>query len=80
MKPLQQMAHLLAVNFETLIYIGMAWWSGRYLNENYPQNFSWTLVTYAFGLLLILRSWYLVFRSLIRHQKDDDRENKGTLD
>jgi hypothetical protein len=80
MKPVQQMGYLLAANFETLIYIVMAWWGARYLNEHYPKSFDWALVTYVLGLLLILRSWYLVFRSLIKAQKGQDTEKKESSD
>jgi len=76
MKAIHQMGHLLAANFETLLYIGAAWWAARYLNENYPRDFDWSVVTYVFGLILILRSWYLVFRSLMKAQKKPDGDNK----
>ncbi|HYX35048.1 MAG TPA: hypothetical protein VE954_18275 [Oligoflexus sp.] len=80
MKPIQQMGHLLAANFETLLYIGVAWWAARYLNENYPKGFDWAIVTYVLGLILILRSWYVVFRSLMSAQKAGATEKKEPSD
>ncbi len=80
MKPIHQMGHLLAANFETLIYIGMAFWAAGYFNEHYPQNWSWANVTYPLGLLLILRSWYGLFRSLMKSQKDNEKQKKESAD
>jgi hypothetical protein len=78
MKPLQQMGLLLAANFETLIYVIMAWWSARYLNEQFPRSFDWAIVTYVLGLLMILRSWYVLFRSLTKAQKGQNAEKKDS--
>jgi hypothetical protein len=78
MKAIHQMGHLLAANFETLIYIGMAWWAADYLNESYPRSWSWANVTYPLGLLLILRSWYVLFRSLMKAQKTDEQAKRDT--
>jgi hypothetical protein len=80
MKPIQQMGHLLAANFETLIYIGMAFWATGYLNEHYPKSWSWANVTYPLGLILILRSWYVLFRSLMKSQKADENQKKESSD
>jgi hypothetical protein len=80
MKPIQQMGHLLAANFETLLYIGAAWWAARYLNENYPKGFDWANVTYVLGLILILRSWYVVFHSLMKAQKASTTDKKESSD
>lgn len=83
MKVLQQMAQLMAVNVETLLVVGIGWWSARFFNLHYPMAYDWSLVTYSLALLIILRSWYLVFRSLFRaqraselEQKDNDHEKK----
>lgn len=80
MKPAQQMGLLLAANFETVIYVFMAWWAAGYLNEHYPQGFNWSLVTYVLGLLMILRSWYVVFRSLMKAQKSPVPDTKESKD
>lgn len=76
MKPLQQMSHVLAANFETVVYVFAAYQGTKYLNEHYPQSFPWTYVTYSLALLMILRSWYVVFRSLLRDQKRDEQKEK----
>jgi hypothetical protein len=80
MKPIHQMGHLLAANFETLIYIGMAFWATGYLNENYPKSWSWANVTYPLGLILIIRSWYVLFRSLMKSQKAGEKPTKEPTD
>jgi hypothetical protein len=80
MKPIHQMGHLLAANFETLIYIVMAFWATGYLNEHYAQSWSWANVTYPLGLLLILRSWYVLFRSLMKSQKEGEKPKKESMD
>jgi hypothetical protein len=80
MKAIHQMGHLLAANFETLIYIGMAWWASGYLNEIYPRSWSWSNVTYPLGLILILRSWYVLFRSLMKAQKAGETDKKESSD
>jgi len=80
MKPIHQMGHLLAANFETLVYIGMAFWATGYLNEHYPKSWSWANVTYPLGLLLILRSWYVLFRSLMKSQKEGEKPKKESAD
>ena len=76
MKSYRNFGLVLSANFETIAYIGLAWYLGRYLNEEYPRDFDWSKFTYVFGLLLIVRSWYVVFRVLIRSQKNlnDDKE------
>jgi hypothetical protein len=73
MKGFRAFGLVMAANFETIIYMGVAWWAGRWLNEQHPQDFDWSRVTYVFGLLLIARSWYVVFRLMIRSQRSSDQ-------
>jgi hypothetical protein len=80
MKPIHQMGHLLAVNFETLVYIGVAFWATGYLNEHYPQSWTWSNVTYPLALILIGRSWYVLFRSLMKAQKEGETPKKESSD
>ena len=74
MKGFRAFGLVMAANFEAIIYMALAWWAGRALNEAYPRNFDWSRVTYVFGLLLIARSWYVVFRLMIRSQQSSDQE------
>jgi hypothetical protein len=65
---------VVSANFETLAYIGASWYVGKYLNESYPRDFNWHSVTYLLGLLMIGRSWYVVFRFLIRSQQNSSQD------
>ena len=64
-------ALLMGANFESVAYLLAAWQVGDWLNENYPKDFNWSLVTYLLSLLLIARSWYVIFRVMIKSQKED---------
>ncbi len=68
----------MAANFETIVYMGLAWFFAGYLNTNYPQDYDWAKVTYVLGLILIARSWYVVFRVLIRSQQKLSHEAQAT--
>lgn len=78
MKNFQNFGLVLAANFETIVYMGLAWFMAGYLNENYPKDFDWAKVTYVLGLILIGRSWYVVFRVLIRSQKKLSQEEQAS--
>lgn len=62
-------ALLMGANFETILYLLAAWQVGIWLNENYPKDFDWSAVTYAIGLILMMRSWYVILRVIIKDQK-----------
>ncbi len=79
MKAYRNFGLVLSANFETICYIGLAWYLGSYLNEHYPRDFDWSKYTYVFGLLLIIRSWYVVFRVLIQSQKNQDVDKEAPL-
>lgn len=76
MKNFQNFGLVLAANFETIVYMGLGWFFAGYLNEHYPRDYDWAKVTYVFALLLIVRSWYVVFRVLIRSQKKLSQEDQ----
>lgn len=63
---------VMGANFETIAALVVAYYAADYLNENYPKGFNWSSVTYVLALLLILRSWYVMLRVLIRAQKTDE--------
>lgn len=69
MKQLHKFGLVMGVNFETIGALVVAYYGAEWLNEKYPKDFSWSSVTYALALLLILRSWYVMLRVLIRDQK-----------
>ena len=63
-------ALVMGANVETILYMVAGWQLGLWLNENYPKNFDWSAVTYGFALLLIIRSWYVILRIIIKQQKE----------
>lgn len=69
MKQLQKFGLVMGANFETIAALVVAYYAAEYLNEKYPKDFNWSAVTYVLALLLILRSWYVMLRVLIRDQK-----------
>lgn len=72
---------VLSANFETICYMGVGWYAADYLNTHYPRDYDWSKVTYVLALLLIVRSWYVVFRVLIRSQKNSsDHEDSAKHD
>ncbi len=75
-------ALLAGANFETVIYMIAAWQISKWLNENYKTNFDWALVCFLLALLLIARSWYAIFRILIRDQRKEsgDRNDADPKD
>ena len=74
MKQLHKFGLVMGVNFETIAAAVVAYYAADYLNENYPKNFNWSSVTYVLALLLIVRSWYVMLRTLIRDQKASEGE------
>ncbi|WP_132314449.1 hypothetical protein [Pseudobacteriovorax antillogorgiicola] len=71
-------ALVVGANFESITYIIAAWFAGDWLDENYPRDFTWSIVTYLLGLILIIRSWYVMFRIMIRAQNRDKNEGSGS--
>lgn len=69
-------ALLMGANFETVAYLLAAWQGGIWLNENYRQDFDWSIVTYILCLILIGRSWYVIFSVMIKSQKESEIDDK----
>ncbi len=80
MKQFQKFGLVMGANFEAIAALFMAYYSAEWLNERYPQDFNWSAVTYVLALLLILRSWYVMLRTLIRDQKASEGQVKSALD
>ena len=68
-------ALLAGANFESIVYMIAAWQGSKWLNENFDQGFDWTLVCFLLALLLVARSWYVMFRMLIKQQTTSNQEN-----
>ena len=64
--PQSLMKVVLAAKIEGIAMVFAAWWSGDYLNINYPKDFSWFLVTFAVAFLLISHTFYRVVRTYLR--------------
>jgi hypothetical protein len=55
-----------------------AWWAAQWLDNNYPQNFSWMLVTVGFATLVLVHSWYVIFKLILKtSQKDSSGSGSG---
>ena len=74
MKQLHKFGLVMGVNFETITAMVVAYYAADYLNDRYPKDFNWSSVTYVLALLLIIRSWYVMLRVLIRDQKASGSE------
>ena len=68
------LAMLLATQFQAIIFLGAAWYGAESLNEQYPQGFDWLFVTIPLSLILIVHSFYVVFRFIIKKEKKEKRE------
>jgi len=64
--PSSLMKVVLAAKIEGVAMVFAAWWSGDYLNKNYPASFSWYLVTFAAAFLIISHTFYRVIRTYLR--------------
>ena len=69
MKQLHKFGLVMGANFETVAAVVIAYYAAGYLNDKYPKDFNWSSVTYVLALLLIVRSWYVMLRVLVRDQK-----------
>jgi hypothetical protein len=68
------LAMLLATQFQAIIFLGAGWYGAESLNDQYPQDFDWLLVTIPLALLLIVHSFYVVFRFVIQKEKKEKAE------
>ena len=64
--PQSLMKVVLAAKIEGIAMIFAAWWCGDYLNINYPQTFSWYLITFGIGFFLISYTFIRVVRTYLR--------------
>ena len=80
MKQFNKFGLVMGANFETVAAMFAAFYGAKWLNAHYPKGFDWAAVTHVLGLLLIVRSWYVVLRILIRDQKasDDTSEKESS--
>ena len=58
--------YLIAGQFQAATLIIAAWFVGEWLNSNYPQDFSWYLVTVPVGVLGVAHTFYILIRYILR--------------
>ena len=71
------MALLLATQFQAIILLGAGWYGGNALNESYPASFDWLVATIPGSLILVAHSFYVVFKFLIKKDKEDKKAEKN---
>jgi len=74
-KSTRGMAFLLSVQIQAVIFLLTGWYLAGYLNETYPRSFDWLFVTIPSAILLIVHSFYVVFRFLIKKEKGEKKES-----
>jgi ABC-type molybdate transport system substrate-binding protein len=65
-------ALVMSANFEAIAVFISAWYLSQYLQEHYQISKRSESIIYVVALLLICRSWFAMFKQLIKHEK-----NKG---
>jgi len=64
MKNNQAMSYLIAANMEAVMLLLGAWQGGEWLNEKFPGTTNWYLITFSLAILIMIHSWYVIFRLL----------------
>jgi len=70
-KGFKAFALLMATNIETVSLLFGGWYLGRWLNSSYPMEFDWMIVCYAAVIAIVARSWYRLFRTILRIYRGD---------
>ncbi|MFW7378308.1 MAG: hypothetical protein ACOH5I_05845 [Oligoflexus sp.] len=61
---------------ETIVFMLAAKWGSDWLDSNYPQSFDWFPILSLLALILIVHSWYVIFRTLIREDQKSSQDTK----
>ena len=74
----QVLAYLMAVNMETVVLMLAGWWAAGWLNEHFHKDFNWMVVTFPIAALLVLHSWFVLFRTVLNTKSElpDDSMRK----
>ena len=75
MKMTKAFGYIIAANFEAVALLVGAWLVGDWLNENVAQNFSWMPITFGAAIVVLVHSWYVIFKTLMRMDREQ-RLNK----
>lgn len=70
-KGLRGFALLMAANIEAVSLIFGAWYVGQWLNKSYPGPFNWMIVCFGAVIIVIARSWYMMFKTILRIYRGD---------
>lgn len=65
-----------AAKLESIFAIMAAWWIGKALNESYPRDFSWNIVTFGFAFIVIIRSFYTIIVQFLKLQNSKKSSNQ----
>lgn len=55
---------------ETVVFMFAAKLGGDWLNNSFPKSFNWFGVTSLLALIMIVHSWYVILRILVRDEKN----------
>lgn len=68
----------IAAQFQALGILALAWLGGEWLNERYPKNFNWYLVTFLIAIVTIAQTFYVILRHFMQaEQREADRASKS---
>ncbi len=65
-KDMRIASYLIAANFEVVVLIIGAWEIAIWLDNNYPVSFDWKLLTMPLAVIIIIKSWYVLFKEIIK--------------
>lgn len=66
---IKQLGILLALNGEAVGMTIAGYLAGQWLNEKYPKDFSWTLLTMLLALACVVYTWTVVLKKLFREDE-----------
>jgi len=68
-------SYLISAQVQAVTLILMAFWVGDWLNERYPKDFNWYLVTFAVAVISIFQTFYVVIRATLKIGKEAEKKN-----
>lgn len=69
-------SYLIAAQFQAIGLLLISWWAGEWLNEKYPKDFSWYVVTIPIGVVGMLHSFYVVIRYTMMMDKKNSKKSE----
>ena len=68
---------LIAIHVQIIALLFFAIVAGNYLNEHYPKDFNWLVVTLIVGGIAIVQTVYVVIKVALKQQKKREEEAKA---